>query len=196
MATQIQHYQIPCFFHFYLHGGWDEQVIHRNITSSAIILDPKMNPRLSSFSLAEFLTRNDHGHHAAINKNKSVRGIFGYMSPEYMESGEATPTADVYSFDVVVLKVVTGQMAAEFCRPEVQWRIQNKELLRLAKLGIACTRSDLELRLTMRQIVSILDGNDKASWEKGRGRRVGKNGKERNASSLSLVRRIQSLGIH
>ncbi|TYG98830.1 hypothetical protein ES288_A10G148100v1 [Gossypium darwinii] len=96
----------------YLHEEWDEQVIHRNITSSAIILDPDMNPRLSSFALAEFLTRNDHGHHAATNKNKSVRGIFGYMSPEYIESGEATPMADVYSFGVVVLEVVSGYMAA------------------------------------------------------------------------------------
>ena len=63
--------------------------------SSAIILDPDMNPRLGSFALVEFLTRNDHGHHVATNKNKLVRGIFGYISPEYMESGEATPMADV-----------------------------------------------------------------------------------------------------
>ncbi|XWS09138.1 hypothetical protein CRYUN_Cryun40dG0060300 [Craigia yunnanensis] len=204
----------------YLHEEWDEQVIHRNITSSAIILDPEMNPRLSSFALAEFLSRNDHGHHAATNKNKSVRGIFGYMSPEYMESGEVTPMADVYSFGLVVLEVVSGHMAADFRRPEVllvkrvhdfetrrrpfeelvDFRLNgeynNEELLRLTKLGIACTRSDPKLRPTMRQIVSILDGNDKSFMEEGRRKEGREEWKQRNASSLSLVRRIHALGIH
>ncbi|XWS22371.1 hypothetical protein CRYUN_Cryun29cG0028100 [Craigia yunnanensis] len=204
----------------YLHEEWDEQVIHRNITSSAIILGPEMNPRLSSFALAEFLTRNDHGYHVATNKNKSVRGIFGYMSPEYMESGEATPMADVYSFGVVVLEVVSGHMAVDFCRPEVllvkrvhdfetqrrpleelvdirlNREYNNKELLRLAKLGIACTCSDPELRPTMRQIVSILDGNDKSFMEEGQRKEGREEWKQRNASSLSLVRRIHALGIH
>ncbi|OMO93023.1 hypothetical protein CCACVL1_06669 [Corchorus capsularis] len=203
----------------YLHEEWEEQVIHRNITSSAIILDCDMNPRLSSFALAEFLTRNDHGHHAATNTNKSVRGIFGYMSPEYMEAGEATPMADVYSFGVVVLEVVSGHMAADFRRPEVllvkrvhDFEIQKRpleelvdirlhgeynyeELLRLTKLGIACTRSDPELRPTMRQIVSILDGNDKIFMEKRQRKEGREEWRQRNACSLSLVKRIHALGI-
>lgn len=204
----------------YLHEEWDEQVIHRNITSSAIILDPDMNPRLSSFALAEFLTRNDHGHHAATNKNKSVRGIFGYMSPEYIESGEATPMADVYSFGVVVLEVVSGYMAADFRQPEVLLvkRVHNfetrkrpfeelvdirlkeeyntEEVLRLTKLGIACTRSDPKLRPTMRQIVSILDGNDKSFMDEWQKKEGSEEWKERNACSLSLVRRIHALGLY
>ncbi|KAB2009285.1 hypothetical protein ES319_D10G156600v1 [Gossypium barbadense] len=204
----------------YLHEEWDEQVIHRNITSSAIILDPDMNPRLSSFALAEFLTRNDHGHHAATNKNKSVRGIFGYMSPEYIESGEATAMADVYSFGVVVLEVVSGYMAADFRQPEVLLvkRVHNfetrkrpfeelvdirlkeeyntEEFLRLTKLGIACTRSDPKLRPTIRQIVSILDGNDKSFMEEWQRKEGSEEWKERNACSLSLVRRIHALGLH
>ncbi|XVF29137.1 hypothetical protein REPUB_Repub15cG0093700 [Reevesia pubescens] len=205
----------------YLHEEWDEQVIHKNITSSAIILDSDMNPRLSSFALAEFLTRIDHGHHAATNDNKSVRGIFGYMSPEYMESGEATTMADVYSFGVVVLEVVSGHMAVDFRRPEVllvkrvhNFEIQkrplvelvdirlngeynNEELLRLTKLGIACTRSDPKLRPNMRQIVSILDGNDKSFMEERQRKEVGgEEWKQRNAFSLSLVRRIHALGIN
>ncbi|CAJ1978040.1 unnamed protein product [Sphenostylis stenocarpa] len=47
----------------YLHDEWDEQVIHRNITSSAVTLEPDMSPRLGSFALAEFLSRNEHGYH-------------------------------------------------------------------------------------------------------------------------------------
>ncbi|KAI7758096.1 hypothetical protein M8C21_002087 [Ambrosia artemisiifolia] len=202
----------------YLHEEWEEQVIHRNITSSAIYIDPDMNPRLGSFALAEFLTRNEHGHHVVIDKKVCVRGIFGYMAPEYMEQGEATPMADVYSFGVVVLEVVSGRMAVDFRRPEVllvkkvhefEFRNRNyeeivdprldgeynrKELSRLVKLAMACTQSNPNLRPTMAQIVSILDGHDRRLA----GEREAENmdeWKERNMLSLSLIRRIQALGI-
>ena len=56
----------------YLHEEWDEQVIHRNITSSAVTLEPNMTPRLGSFALAEFLSRNEHGHHV-INNTSNMR---------------------------------------------------------------------------------------------------------------------------
>ncbi|KAJ0093153.1 hypothetical protein Patl1_25988 [Pistacia atlantica] len=203
----------------YLHEEWDEQVIHKNITSSAIILDPDMNPRLSSFALAEFLTRNDHGHHQATKGNKSVRGIFGYISPEYIESGEATTMADVYSFGVLMLEVVSGQMAVDFRRPEVlvvkrvrefeaqkrpleeladlrlNGEYNHKELMRLTKLGIVCTLSKPELRPSMRQIVSILDGNDKCFMEEEKMKESMEEWKQSNASSFSLIKRIQALGI-
>ncbi|XP_019181022.1 PREDICTED: receptor like protein kinase S.2 [Ipomoea nil] len=204
----------------YLHEEWDEQVIHRCITSSAVILDPDMNPRLGSFALAEFLARNEHGHHVVVDKNKSVRGIFGYMSPEYMESGEATTMADVYSFGVVLLEVVSGQMAVDFRRPEVllvhrlhefelrkrpyeeladprlDGKINKREVLRMVRLGMACTRSDPAQRPSMRQIVSILDGRDQWFLENGLRKEKREDWRKRNASSLSHVRRIQALGIH
>ncbi|XP_027335161.1 receptor like protein kinase S.2-like [Abrus precatorius] len=201
----------------YLHEEWDEQVIHRNITSSAVILEPDMNPRLSSFALAEFLSRNEHGHHVIIDTRKSVRGIFGYISPEYVESGEATSAADVYSFGVVVLEVVTGQMAVDFRQPEVllvkkvhefemrkrplkeladirlNGEFNDKELMRLVRLGIACTRCNPQLRPTMRQIVSILGGNDKLLMQNNT--ESMEEWRQRNASSLEMIKRIQALGI-
>lgn len=202
----------------YLHEEWDEQVIHRNITSSAIILDQDMNPRLGSFALAEFLTRNEHGHHVVIDKKKSVRGIFGYLSPEYVDSGEATTMADVYSFGIVLLEVVTGQMAVDFRRRDVllvkrvhefeaqkrpykdlvDWRLDGKyderELVRLMKLGLACTRSDPERRPSMKQIVSILDGHD--HWlVQTRAKEGREEWRQRNAPSVCLIRRIHALGV-
>ncbi|KAL2336932.1 hypothetical protein Fmac_011378 [Flemingia macrophylla] len=201
----------------YLHEEWDEQVIHRNITSSAVTLEPDMNPRLGSFALAEFLSRNEHGHHVVVDTRKSVRGIFGYMSPEYIESGEATTEADVYSFGVVVLEVVCGQMAVDFRQPEVllvkkvhdfemrkrplkeladirlNGEYNDQELMRLIRLGISCTRCNPQLRPSMRQIVSILDGNDKLLVQNNKESR--EEWRQRNNSSLSMIRRIQALGI-
>ncbi|KAL6841621.1 hypothetical protein ACP4OV_028560 [Aristida adscensionis] len=206
----------------YLHEEWEEQVIHRNITSSAVFLDPDLSPRLGSFALAEFLSRNEHhgGHHVAVPTASSARGIFGYMSPEYMETGEATTMADVYSFGVVVLEVVTGTMAVDARSPEVllvrkvqlaqelnrpletlsdkrlDGRFDHRELVRLARLGIACTRSDPAARPSMRKIVSILDGNDEALEKLEQRKESTEDWRRRNAASLSLVRRFQVLGIY
>ncbi|WVZ66136.1 hypothetical protein U9M48_015408 [Paspalum notatum var. saurae] len=205
----------------YLHEEWDEQVIHRNITSSAVFLDPDLNPRLGSFALAEFLSRNEQhgGHHVAVSTS-SARGIFGYMSPEYMETGEATTMADVYSFGVVVLEAVTGSMAVDGRLPEVllvrkvhlfeqqnrpvetladrrlDGRFDHRELVRLARLGIACTRSDPAARPTMRKIVSILDGNDEALDKFEQRKESAEDWQRSNAANLALVRRFQALGIH
>ncbi|GJV15773.1 receptor like protein kinase S.2-like protein [Tanacetum coccineum] len=148
----------------YLHEELEEQVIHKNITSSAIFIDPDMNPRLGSFALAEFLARNEHGPHVVVDKRVYVHGIFGYMEPEYMEAGEATPMADVYSFGVVMLEVVSGQMAVEFRNPEV---LLVKRVHGLVKLAMACTQSNLDLRPTMSKVVSILDGHDRCFTEDG-----------------------------
>ncbi|GAB2227853.1 hypothetical protein Droror1_Dr00009680 [Drosera rotundifolia] len=201
----------------YLHEEWDEQVVHRNITSNSIVIDHDMNPRLTSFALAEFLTRNEHDHHVVIDKKTSVQGIFGYISPEYMESGEANTAADIYSFGVVMLEIMTGQMAVDFRHPQVLLvkrvhdfegterallELADKQLdgeyddgqfIRLAKLGFACTASSPNLRPTIRQIVSILDGNDSSFIQ--RQKEKPEEWKERNVVSLSLIRRIQALGI-
>ncbi|KAK1413694.1 hypothetical protein QVD17_35471 [Tagetes erecta] len=202
----------------YLHNEWEQQVIHRSITSSAIGIEPDMNPRLGSFALAEFLTRNEHDHHVEIDKKSSVNGIFGYMAPEYMESGEATTMVDVYSFGVVVLEVVTGQMAVDFRRPDVllvkrahefetrkrdyeqlvdtrlDGEYDHKELIRLVKLALACTRSNPDSRPSMCQVVSILDGRD-SLMETMQKKEKNEEWKERNMLSLSIVKRVQALGI-
>ncbi|CAI0380310.1 unnamed protein product [Linum tenue] len=200
----------------YLHDQLETQIIHRDVKTSNVMLDSNYNARLGDFGLARWLE------HESASATKSVRGIFGYMSPEYMESGEATTMADVYSFGVVVLEVVSGQMAVDFRRPEVllvnrvnEFEAQDraleelvdvrldkeydrKELMRLVKLGKACTRSDPHLRPSMRQIVSILDGNDQwlrlveGGQQKNESR---KEWRKKNASSLSLVKRVQALGI-
>ncbi|KAF7071887.1 hypothetical protein CFC21_077118 [Triticum aestivum] len=207
----------------YLHEEWDEQVIHRNITSAAVFLDSDRSPRLGSFALAEFLSRNEHNnpHVVLPTGSGTARGIFGYMSPEYMESGEATAMADVYSFGVVVLEVVTGAMAVDMRSPEVLLvrkvqvgleqdvrdvealadrrlddRFDRRELVRLAKLGIACTRSDPAARPSMRKVVSILDGNDEVLRKFERRMESREEWERKNVAALSLVRRLQALGIH
>jgi hypothetical protein len=107
----------------YLHEEWDEQVIHCNITSSTVFL-PDLNPWLW---LAEFLSRNEHhssGHHVVVTPS-SPRGFFGYMSPEYMDTG-------FEQLNWPVEALVDRRLDGKF---------DSRELMRMAWLGMACTRS-------------------------------------------------------
>lgn len=205
----------------YLHEEWDEQVVHRNITSSTIFLDRDMNPRLCGFALAEFLSRNDQAHQAA-KKKGSAQGIFGYMAPEYMESGEATTAADVYSFGMVVLEMITGQPAVDYRRKKedallvlrIREVVSNRkklleeiadihlddvferqEVARVLRLGLVCTRTDPKLRPSISQVVSILDGSEKFFKEEGR-KEGDVSRKQMYESSILMIRQMQALGIH
>ena len=60
----------------YLHEGWRQQVIHRDVKSSNIMLDEDHNPKLGDFGLARLV---DHEKNAATTL---VCGTYGYIAPE------------------------------------------------------------------------------------------------------------------
>ncbi|KAK1281457.1 Cysteine-rich receptor-like protein kinase 2 [Acorus gramineus] len=87
----------------HLHENPTVRIIHRDIKASNILLDSKLQVKIADFGLA----RSFEGDESHIST--AIAGTLGYMAPEYVAHGRLTERADVYSFGVLVLEIITGR---------------------------------------------------------------------------------------
>ncbi|XP_060205548.1 cysteine-rich receptor-like protein kinase 43 [Lycium barbarum] len=88
----------------YLHEEAPVRIIHRDIKAGNILLDEQLNPKISDFGLARLFPED--GTH--VNTFK-ISGTYGYMAPEYALHGYLSVKADVFSFGVLLLEIVSGR---------------------------------------------------------------------------------------
>ncbi|CAN1803941.1 LRR receptor-like serine/threonine-protein kinase FEI 1 [Linum perenne] len=159
----------------YLHHDCSPRIIHRDIKSSNILVDGNLEARVSDFGLAKLL-EDEESHITTI-----VAGTFGYLAPEYMQSGRATEKTDVYSFGVLVLEVISGKRPTDASFTEkglniVGWLnylasenrqrdivdphcegLQVECLDALLSVAIRCVSSSPEDRPTMHRVIQLLE---------------------------------------
>ncbi|XP_076927968.1 LRR receptor-like serine/threonine-protein kinase FEI 1 isoform X2 [Bidens hawaiensis] len=159
----------------YLHHDCSPRIIHRDIKASNILLDGNFEARVSDFGLAKLL-EDEESHITTI-----VAGTFGYLAPEYMQSGRATEKTDVYSFGVLMLEVVSRRRPTDASFIEkglniVGWLnylvtegrpheiidgdcegVGSETLHPLLSVAIQCVSSSPEDRPTMHKVVKTLE---------------------------------------
>ncbi|XP_044961985.1 L-type lectin-domain containing receptor kinase SIT2-like [Hordeum vulgare subsp. vulgare] len=160
----------------YLHQDWEKVVIHRDIKASNVLLDENMNGCLGDFGLARLY---DHG---TVAQTTRVVGTMGYLAPELVRTGRATPLTDVFAFGVFLLEVACGQRPIERAQrdsrvvmidwvlehhrsgsllqavdPRLAGKFDTEEVTLVLQLGLLCSHPLPDARPSMRKVTQYLD---------------------------------------
>ncbi|OVA13533.1 Protein kinase domain [Macleaya cordata] len=174
----------------YLHEAIEPKVVHRDIKSSNILIDDDFNAKVSDFGLAKLLGAGKS------HITTRVMGTFGYVAPEYANTGLLNEKSDVYSFGVVLLEAITGRDPVDYGRPAnevnlVDWlkmmvgsrrseevvdpNIDRKPSTRALKrsllTALRCVDPDSEKRPKMSQVVRMLESEEYPIPREGRRQR-------------------------
>ncbi|KAI3443113.1 Protein kinase domain-containing protein [Psidium guajava] len=161
----------------FLHEEAKPPIVHRDIKASNVLLDGDFRPKIGDFGLAKLFPDN------VTHVSTRVAGTEGYLAPEYALLGQLTRMADVFSFGILVLEIVSGRSSSKAAFGEelmilVEWTWKLKEeqrlldivdpelveypgdeVLRHIKVALFCTQAVSNRRPTMKQVVEMLSKN-------------------------------------
>lgn len=160
----------------YLHEDSHLRIVHRDIKASNILLDEKFMPRIGDFGLARFFPEDQ------AYLSTTFAGTLGYTAPEYAIRGELSEKADIYSFGVLVLEIISGRRNTDLTLPsemqylpEYAWKLYerskvidlvdpklqkdgflHKDILQAIHVAFLCLQPHANMRPPMSEIAAML----------------------------------------
>nr|XP_028943501.1 uncharacterized protein LOC103429730 isoform X7 [Malus domestica] len=152
------------------------QIVHTNIKSANILLNEKLEAKISDFGFANLYSEEDKVMAIARETKK------GYTAPEYLQMDDLDSKLDVFSFGVVVLEIVSGERnVRNQSKKETEVLLDRaykanrngnlkslvdknlstydeREALIILKLALECTTMGASVRPEMSGVVSVLLG--------------------------------------
>ncbi|KAF5788904.1 putative protein kinase RLK-Pelle-L-LEC family [Helianthus annuus] len=162
---------------WYLHDGWEQCVLHRDVKSGNIMLDSNFNAKLGDFGLAKLVDREK-----VLETITSDATVIDCIVSECVIAGKTPKESDVHSYGVVALEIACGQKlinnkAQEKLTQFIEWLwelymtdtlieaidphlgsdFEEEEIKRLMTVGLWCVHPRSELRPSMRQVIQVLN---------------------------------------
>ncbi|KAH8934977.1 hypothetical protein BDL97_17G007800 [Sphagnum fallax] len=168
----------------YLHGKLHSYLVHGDIKASTVVVDKYLEPKIADFGWAKICQTDEKKVHTRIE------GKRGYIAPEYALHGQLTAKADVFSFGIVALELVSGRQnmnpklpqnqqyllswawqlweenrILELVDPKVKDNCDEDQVLLLIQVALLCSQDTPASRPNMMRVVSILSGGDMEAAE-------------------------------
>lgn len=164
----------------YLHEDCREKILHLDIKPQNILLDKNFVAKVADFGLAK-LTKRDQS-----LVMTQMRGTPGYLAPEWLLLGAVTEKADVYSYGMVLLELISGRCNVDRSLDTDRWfypawasqkysvgeimelvdtRLQcssgpsTNEVQKVLQIAFWCIQEDETIRPPMGFVVQMLEGH-------------------------------------
>ncbi|CAL4977422.1 unnamed protein product [Urochloa decumbens] len=170
----------------YLHEECIKRIAHLDVKPQNILLDENFNGKLSDFGLCKLI---DQDKSQVITR---MRGTPGYLASEWLTS-QITEKADVYSFGIVVMEIISGRKNLDTSRSEesihlitlLEEKVESNELadlidkhstdmqahqqevIQMMRLVMWCLQIDCKRRPQMSDVIKVLEGHMNAETEIG-----------------------------
>ncbi|CAL5332812.1 unnamed protein product [Camellia sinensis] len=105
----------------YMHHDCTPPIVHRDISSSNVLIDEDYEARISDFGTAKLLKLDS-------SNWSTFAGTYGYVAPELAYTMKVTEKCDVYSFGVLALEVIKGKHPGDFITSLLTPTVENIQL--------------------------------------------------------------------